>query len=126
LGDRLLEKRTTQWTSGKMFDSFTPIGPALVTPDELPDIHFLPMETWVNDQLVQKGNTGEMFFDPFSLVSYLSHLTTLEPGDIILTGSPKLLDGEQAPAISLKPGDTVSVTIGALGGLINPVQEEPK
>jgi acylpyruvate hydrolase len=126
LGDRILEKRTTQWTSGKMFDSFTPLGPALVTPDELSDIHNLPMETWVNGQQVQKGNTGGMFFGPDDLVSYISHLTTLEPGDIILTGSPKLMDGNQAPALSLKPGDTVRVTIGALGELINPVREEPK
>jgi acylpyruvate hydrolase len=126
VGDRLLEKRTTQWTSGKMFDSFTPLGPALVTPDELPDLHNLPMETRVNNQLVQKGNTGGMFFGPEDLVSYVSHLTTLESGDIILTGSPKLMDGEQAPALSLQPGDTVKVAIVGLGELINPVREEPK
>ena len=63
IGDRLLEKRTSQWTSGKMFDSFTPLGPAVVTPEEISDTHNLVMETWVNDQQVQKGNTGEMFFD---------------------------------------------------------------
>jgi acylpyruvate hydrolase len=126
LGDRLLEKRTTQWTSGKMFDSFTPLGPALVTPDELPGINNLPMETRVNDQIVQQGNTGGMFFGPEELVSYISHLTTLEPGDIILTGSPKLVDGEQVPALSLQPGDTVRVAIGGLGELTNPVREEPK
>jgi acylpyruvate hydrolase len=125
LGDRILEKRTSQWTSGKMFDSFTPLGPALVTPNEIPDIDTLKMETWVNGNLVQKGNTGEMFFPPDYLVSYTSHLTTLEPGDIILTGSPKLMDGEQVPTIALKPSDTVKVTIDSLGELINPVQEEP-
>jgi acylpyruvate hydrolase len=126
LGDRILEKRTSQWTSGKMFDSFTPIGPALVTPDEIPDIHNLPMETWVNGQQVQKGNTGGMFFGPEYLVSYISHLTTLELGDIILTGSPKLLDGEPAPVVALKPGDTVRINIDGLGELINPVREEPE
>lgn len=126
LGDRILEKRSSQWTSGKMFDSFTPLGPTLVTPDEIPDIHKLPMETWVNGQQVQKGNTGGMFFGVDYLVSYISHLTTLEPGDLLLTGSPKLMDGEQAPAVALKPGDTVRVTIGSLGELINPVREEPK
>jgi acylpyruvate hydrolase len=126
LGDRVLEKRTSQWTSGKMFDSFTPLGPSLVTPDEVPDISNLPMETWVNGQQVQKGDTGAMFFSPQYLISYLSHLTTLEPGDVILTGSPKLMNGEQAPTVALKPGDTVRVVIDGLGELINPVQEEPK
>ena len=126
VGDRNLEKRTSQWTSGKMFDSFTPLGPALLTPDELPDFHALKMETWVNDRQVQKGTLGEMFFPPDYLVSYISHLTTLEPGDIILTGSPKLMDGELAPAVALKAGDTVRITIDGLGELSNPVKDEPK
>jgi acylpyruvate hydrolase len=126
LGDRMLEKRTSQWTAGKMFDTFTPLGPALITPDEIPDTHNLPIETWVNDQQVQKGSTGEMFFGVHYLVSYLSTLTTLEPGDIILTGSPKLMNSEPAPSVALKPGDTVRVAIGSLGELINPVREEPK
>jgi 2-keto-4-pentenoate hydratase/2-oxohepta-3-ene-1,7-dioic acid hydratase in catechol pathway len=126
LGDRMLEKRTSQWTSGKMFDSFTPLGPVIVTPDEIVDTHNLPMETWVNNHQVQKGNTGEMFFDVEYLVSYISTLTTLEPGDIILTGSPKLMNGEPALSVTLKPGDTVKISIASLGELINPVQEEPQ
>jgi acylpyruvate hydrolase len=126
LGDRVLEKRTSQWTSGKMFDSFTPLGPVIVTTDEIVDTHNLSMETWVNNQQVQKGNTGEMFFDISSLVSYISTLTTLEPGDIILTGSPKLMNGEPAPSITLKPGDTIRISVEGLGDLINPVQEEPQ
>ena len=75
---------------------------------------------------VQKGTVGEMFFAPDALVSYISHLTTLEPGDIILTGSPKLMDDGPAPMVSMKPGDTVRVTIGGLGELSNPVREEPR
>ena len=126
LGDRVLEKRTSQWTSGKMFDSFTPLGPVIVTPDEIADTHNLPMETWVNNQQVQKGNTGEMFFDVEYLVSYISTLTTLEPGDIILTGSPKLMNGEPVPSVTLKPGDTVRISVEGLGELINPIQEEPQ
>ena len=126
LGDRVLEKRTSQWTSGKMFDSFTPLGPVVVTPDEITDAHNLQMETWVNNQQVQKGNTGEMFFDVEYLVSYISTLTTLEPGDIILTGSPKMMNGEPAPSVTLKPGDTVRISVGGLGELINPIQEEPQ
>jgi 2-keto-4-pentenoate hydratase/2-oxohepta-3-ene-1,7-dioic acid hydratase in catechol pathway len=126
IGDRVLEKRTSQWTTGKMFDTFTPLGPVIVTPDEIVDTHNLPMETWVNNQQVQKGNTGEMFFDVDSLVSYISTLTTLEPGDIILTGSPKLMNGEPAPSVTLKPGDTVRISVEGLGELINPVQKEPQ
>ncbi len=124
LGDRVLEKRTSQWTSGKMFDSFTPLGPAIVTPDELRDTRNLGMQTWVNDQQVQKGCTAEMFFDVDALVSYLSSLTTLEPGDIILTGSPKLMDGQPAPSAALKPGDTVRIAVDGLGELVNPVEAE--
>jgi len=126
IGDRVLEKRTSQWTSGKMFDSFTPLGPVIVTPDEIVDTHNLSMETWVNNQQVQNGNTGEMFFDVEYLVSYISTLTTLEPGDIILTGSPKLMNGEPAPSVTLKSGDTVRISVDGLGELTNPIQEEPQ
>ncbi len=124
LGDRVLEKRTSQWTTGKMFDSFTPLGPIIITPDEIGDTQNLPMETWVNNQQVQKGNTSEMFFDVEYLVSYISTLTTLEPGDLILTGSPKMMNGEAAPSVTLRPGDTVRISVDGLGELINPIQEE--
>jgi 2-keto-4-pentenoate hydratase/2-oxohepta-3-ene-1,7-dioic acid hydratase in catechol pathway len=126
MGDRLLEKRTSQWTTGKMFDTFTPLGPVILTPDELPDTHDLSMETLVNGLQVQKGNSGDMFFDVSQLLSYISHLTTLQPGDLILTGSPKLIAGETPPAVSLKPGDTVRVSIAGLGELLNPVEAEPE
>jgi 2-keto-4-pentenoate hydratase/2-oxohepta-3-ene-1,7-dioic acid hydratase in catechol pathway len=125
LGDRNLEKRSSQWTSGKMFDTFTPLGPLLVTPDEVPDPQTLSMETWVNDQLVQSGHTGGMFFGVHALVSYLSHLTTLESGDIILTGSPKMMNGEPAPSVALKDGDNVRIAINSLGEMTNPVRKEP-
>jgi 2-keto-4-pentenoate hydratase/2-oxohepta-3-ene-1,7-dioic acid hydratase in catechol pathway len=121
LGDRLLEKRTSQWTSGKMFDTFTPMGPVLITPDELADSTNLKMFTKVNDQLVQKGNTSQMFFNIPFLISYLSTLTTLEPGDVILTGSPKLMDGEPNPLCELCNGDLVEIGIETLGSLMNPV-----
>ncbi len=123
IGDRLLEKRTSQWTSGKMFDTFTPMGPALITPDEIGDTRNLFMRTWVNGQKVQAGNTGEMFFNVDMLVRYVSTLTTLEPGDMILTGSPKLMDGQPPPSDALKPGDTIRIMIDCLGELVNPVKE---
>jgi acylpyruvate hydrolase len=124
IGDRLLEKRTSQWTSGKMFDSFTPIGPSILTPDEMGDTHNLSMQTWVNDQQVQAGNTGQMFFDVEYLVRYISTLTTLEPGDLILTGSPKMIGMQAGPSVSLKPGDMVRISIDCLGELANPAKEE--
>jgi acylpyruvate hydrolase len=124
LGDRLLEKRTSQWTTGKMFDTFTPLGPAILTKDEFPGMLAQAMETHVNGQLVQRGNTSDMFFNVSQLVSYISNLTTLASGDLILTGSPKLMNGEIPPSVSLKPGDVVRVTIEGLGELSNPVEAE--
>lgn len=124
IGDKLLEKRTSQWTTGKMFDTFTPMGPVLLTPDELDETGNLPMFTKVNGQLVQKGSTSQMFFDAKELVCYLSTLTALEVGDVILTGSPKLMDGNTNPIWNLSPGDMVEVKIEKLGSLINPVKAE--
>jgi 2-keto-4-pentenoate hydratase/2-oxohepta-3-ene-1,7-dioic acid hydratase in catechol pathway len=124
LGDRVLEKRTSQWTSGKMFDTFTPMGPVLITPDEFGDTGGQKMFTRVNGQLFQKGNTSQMFFNVAELVAYLSTLTTLEPGDVILTGSPKMMDGESNPTCSLKPGDVVEVGIESIFSLINPIVSE--
>ena len=124
IGDRSLEKRTSQWTSGKMFDTFTPMGPVLMTPDELADTGDLSMFTKVNGQFLQKGSTSQMFFDVRELVYYLSTLTTLEVGDVILTGSPKLMDGNPNPNWNLSPGDVVEVNIDTLGPLINPVKSE--
>jgi acylpyruvate hydrolase len=124
LGDRLLEKRTSQWTSGKMFDTFTPMGPVLITPDELADSANLKMFTKVNDQLVQKGNTSQMFFNIPFLISYLSTLTTLKPGDVILTGSPKFMDGQPNPLCGLCTGDLIEIGIEKLGSLMNPVTIE--
>jgi acylpyruvate hydrolase len=126
VGDRLLEKRTSQWTSGKMFDSFTPMGPWLVTRDEIPQPQSLAMSTRVNGELVQKGSTGDMFFSIPQLISILSDLTTLHPGDLILTGSTKHLDGQPNPAVALKPGDSVTIKIDGLGELTNPVEKEPE
>jgi len=121
VGDRILEKRTSQWTSGKMFDTFTPMGPYLVTADELDNTAILPLQTWLNGEMVQNGSTANMFFKVPAVVSYISTLTTLEPGDVILTGSPKLMNGEPNPDYSLQPGDVVEVSVGSLGALSNPV-----
>ena len=83
------------------------------------------MTTRINGKTVQRGNTRDMIFAVPFLVSYVSELATLEPGDVILTGSPKLMNGEPAPVVFLKPGDVVEVEIGGLGILRNPVADEP-
>lgn len=125
LGARDLENRTSQWTTGKLMDTFCPLGPSLVTTDELRQTNDLTMTTRINGKTVQRGNTRDMIFDVPFLVSYVSELATLEPGDVILTGSPKLMNGEPAPVVFLKHGDMVEVEIGILGILRNPVADEP-
>ncbi len=124
LGDRVLEKRTSQWAIGKLFDTFTPMGPVMVTSDEFIRVGNLNMSTLVNGKVMQMGNTSQMFFDVPYLVSYLSTLTTLNPGDVILTGSPKLMEGEPDPVHYLQPGDVVEAKIDKLGSLINSVKLE--
>lgn len=125
LGARDLEMRTSQWTTGKLMDTFCPLGPSLVTTEELRRTDDLMVTTRVNGKTVQRGNTREMIFAVPFLVSYVSGLATLEPGDVILTGSPKLMNGEPAPVMYLKHGDVVEVEIAGLGILRNPVADEP-
>jgi 2-keto-4-pentenoate hydratase/2-oxohepta-3-ene-1,7-dioic acid hydratase in catechol pathway len=124
LGAADIEARSSQWASGKMFDTFCPLGPALVTPDEIPNPGNLAIKTMLNDDVVQGGNTQEMIFDVPYLISYISQLTTLEPGDLILTGSPKRAGEAPDPRTPLKPGDNISVEIEGLGTLMNPVIAE--
>ena len=126
VGARDLEKRTSQWTTGKLMDTFCPLGPALVTRDEAPQLNRMEITTRINGRPVQQGNTGEMFFDVPYLVSYLSHLCTLEPGDVILTGSPKIFEGRLVQAEPLRDGDCIEVQIGHLGVLKNQVTAELK
>jgi 2-keto-4-pentenoate hydratase/2-oxohepta-3-ene-1,7-dioic acid hydratase in catechol pathway len=119
VGARDLEARTTQWATGKLPDTFCPIGPALVTRDEVPDPNDLTIKTFLNKQLVQYGNTGDMIFDVPYLISYLSGIAALEPDDIILTGSPKSVGDRPAPKVTLKPEDTITIEIEELGELTN-------
>ncbi len=124
LGDKQIETWTSQWASGKMMDTFTPIGPWISLPEETTDVSRLKMKTWINGQRIQEGIAADMLFKIPELLVHLSKLTTLYPGDLILTGSPKLLDGEPAPVVYLKPGDQIKVGIEGLGEMINPVMEE--
>ena len=124
IGAADIESRSSQWASGKMFDTFCPLGPTLVTPDEIPNPGNLFIKTRLNEQIVQDGNTQEMIFDVPFLISYISQLTTLEPDDVILTGSPKRVADVPDPRIPLKPGDNIIVEIEGLGILENPVIAE--
>lgn len=120
--------RTPTMTLGKSFDTHGPLGPWIVTSDELGDPHSLGIKTWVNDELRQDGNTGEMIYDCFEQVAHLSTAFTLEPGDVIATGTPAGIGAvlQPFPEGLLKVGDTVRVEIDGIGALENRVIEEPE
>lgn len=111
-----------QWVRGKSFDSFCPLGPVLVTRDEIADAQNLSLRTWVNGELVQNSNTREMLFGIAEILSYVSHQFTLEAGDVVLTGTPWGCGEFMSPRRSLRPGDVVEVEVEGIGKLSNPVQ----
>jgi 2-keto-4-pentenoate hydratase/2-oxohepta-3-ene-1,7-dioic acid hydratase in catechol pathway len=115
-----------QWSRGKSFDSFCPLGPCLVTADEIPDPSGLAIRTILNGMTVQDCNTGDMIFDVPALIEFLSGSTTLLAGTVILTGTPHGVGMAAVPPRWLTPGDIVSVDIGKIGILTNPVQSEPE
>src|SRR6266566_6231051 len=121
---RDLQFRTSQWTTGKMLDTFCPLGPALVTRDEVPDANQLAIKTTLNGQVMQEGNTADMIFRVPFIVSYISEIATLEPGDVILTGTPPGIGNTRTPPVFMKPGDTITVEKERLGVLSNPVVAE--
>ena len=115
-----------QWCRGKTFDTFAPLGPRLVTADEIPDPNVLAISTTLNGQRVQDSRTSDMIFDVPALIEYLSGSTTLVPGTVILTGTPQGVGMATKPLPRwLRPGDTVSVEIEKIGTLTNPVALEP-
>lgn len=115
------QKRSSQWTLGKTFDSFGPMGPVLVTPDEIGDAPSLDLTLWVNSEQCQHANTRDLLFSIPFLISYLSQAMTLEPGDILSTGTPGGTGASRRPPVFLKAGDRVSVCIEKIGELSNPV-----
>lgn len=119
---RDFQKRTSQWFVGKSFDSFGPLGPTLVTPDEIADSHCLNLELRVNGRVKQRANTCDMIFSIPFLIAYLSQVMTLEPGDVIATGTPAKLPEAANPQQFLKFGDVVEITIEKLGTLINTIR----
>jgi len=121
--DIQLDPREKQWIRGKSPDGFYPIGPWLVTADEIPDPHDLDIQLTLNGEIRQKSNTINLVFKIPYLIANLSETMTLLPGDIISTGTPGGVGMYSNPQVFLKPGDTMSVTISRLGTLTNTVGE---
>lgn len=118
--------RVPTFTMGKSFDTHCPLGPYIVTSDEIANPHDLDLKTWVNDELRQSSNTCQLLFNCFELVEHLSTSFTLEPGDIISTGTPSGVGFAMKPPNYLRPGDTVRIAIDRLGELENSVISEPE
>jgi len=114
-----------QWCRGKSFDTFSPLGPCLVTTDELPNPNALKLTTTLNGERVQETSTADMIFDVPALIEFLSGSTTLLPGTVILTGTPSGVGMAREPPRYLRPGDVVTVEIEGIGALTNPVALEP-
>ena len=118
---RDVQFRDGQWVRGKSFDSFCPLGPNVVTRDELPDPQRLKLRTRVNGETVQDSATSEMIFGVRELLAYCSRSFTLDPGDVVLTGTPWGCGEFMDPARSLQPGDVVETEVDGIGVLRNPV-----
>lgn len=115
---------STQWSMSKSFPTFCPLGPAIVTADEIPDPHNLKIGLTIDGEQLQNSNTRELVFKIPELIEYLSSITPLLTGDIISTGTPPGVGLGRTPKRWLRPGETVTVTVEGLGSLINPVVAE--
>lgn len=113
-----------QFCQGKGFDTFSPLGPVLITPDELPDPGVLTIRTLVNGEIRQNSTTSDLIFDVPALIAFLSASKTLLPGTVILTGTPSGVGAAFSPPRFLQPGDTVTIEIEGIGALTNPVVAE--
>jgi 2-keto-4-pentenoate hydratase/2-oxohepta-3-ene-1,7-dioic acid hydratase in catechol pathway len=118
------EKGGGQWSRGKTFDTFAPLGPCIVTRDDIPDPNQLNIRTVINGDVLQDWNTQDMIFDVPALIAFLSGSTTLLPGTVIFTGTPHGVGFARQPPRWLAPGDRVTVEIEKIGALINPVASE--
>jgi acylpyruvate hydrolase len=120
---RDLQFVTTQWAAGKIADTLAPVGPYIADKTEIPDPHVLDLKCWVNGNLMQNGSTKNFIFDVRYIVSYLSSILTLSPGDLIATGTPAGVGFTRKPPVTLQPGDKVRLEITGLGVLENPVKD---
>ena len=115
--ERVWQRKTTQYLIGKTVDTFKVMGPYIVTKDEIADPHNLAMKLWVNGQLRQESNTSLQVFKIWDVIAYMSTIWTLEPGDVLSTGTPRGVGHKQKPPVYLKPGDQVRLEITGLGVL---------
>lgn len=115
---------TTQWLMGKTFDTFAPMGPWIVTADEIRDPHALDIRMTINGEVLQNSNTKELIFNIPALIAYISSVCTLDPGDIISTGTPAGVGLGFKPPRWLKPGDECVITVQGIGELRNPIVSE--
>jgi 5-carboxymethyl-2-hydroxymuconate isomerase len=111
-----------QWVRGKSFDTFCPVGPELVPASHVPDPQALRIRAILNGEVMQDSTTANMVFGVAEIVSFVSQAITLEPGDVILTGTPAGVGVFRDPKVLLKPGDEIAIEIEGLGTLTNPVQ----
>jgi 2-keto-4-pentenoate hydratase/2-oxohepta-3-ene-1,7-dioic acid hydratase in catechol pathway len=121
---RDFQMATTQWTMGKTFDTFAPMGPVIVTADEIPDPHQLTISLTLNAEVMQNSNTCNLIFGVPQLIAFLSSVMTLAPGDIISTGTPAGVGFARRPPCWLRSGDEVTVEVEGIGRLVNPVIAE--
>jgi acylpyruvate hydrolase len=115
------QRRTTQWDQGKNFEASTPVGPHLVTLDELDDPEALAIRATLDDEVVQDSNTGDLIFSAARLVSYVSEFITLAPGDLIATGTPSGVGAARKPPVFLTAGRTLVTEVDGLGALTTPI-----
>jgi 2-keto-4-pentenoate hydratase/2-oxohepta-3-ene-1,7-dioic acid hydratase in catechol pathway len=121
---RDVQMATSQWSLGKSFDTFAPLGPAIVTKDEVPDPHALDIKLTIGGEVLQHSNTRELIFRVPDLITYLSAITSLEPGDIVSTGTPAGVGLGRTPHRWLRPGETIVTEVEGLGQLVNSVVAE--
>lgn len=118
---RDLQRADKQFTRGKSLDTFGPVGPRLVPASEIPDPQALRLRTLLNGEVVQDGSTADMIFPVRDLIAFVAQAITLEPGDLIMTGTPSGVGEGRDPQLWLRPGDTIAVEIEGVGTLSNPV-----
>ena len=110
-----------QWTRGKSPDTFCPVGPALVSRDDIPDPQALPIRAILNGETVQESTTANMIFGVAEVIAYVTRTITLEPGDLIATGTPAGVGAFRDPPLFMHPGDEITIEIEGIGSLTNPV-----
>lgn len=124
LSARDIQMATSQWSLGKSFDTFGPMGPAIVSKDDIPDPHVLAIKLSIDGELLQNSNTDQLVFKAPDLIAYLSSIMTLEPGDIISTGTPAGVGLGRKPQRWVQPGETMVIEIEGIGTLTNTAEGE--